>query len=152
MKLLKQRFTQWYNRRNDRKGTLWEERFKSVLVEGRRESLAAVAAYIDLNQVRARLVEDPKDFRWCGYGASVAGQRAPKEGIAAILNAGQGKEATLTEALALYRMWIFGEGMIERINAEGEPQVRPGIHPERVREALARKGKLTGGKDWSHRR
>jgi REP element-mobilizing transposase RayT len=34
MKELKQRFTQWYNRRMGRKGTLWEERFKSVLVEG----------------------------------------------------------------------------------------------------------------------
>ncbi len=34
MKLLKQRFTQWYNGRTAPKGTLWEERLKSVLVEG----------------------------------------------------------------------------------------------------------------------
>ena len=34
MKLLKQRFTQWFNHERGRKGTLWEERFKSVLVEG----------------------------------------------------------------------------------------------------------------------
>jgi REP element-mobilizing transposase RayT len=34
MKLLKQRFSQWYNRRKGRRGTLWEERFRSVLVEG----------------------------------------------------------------------------------------------------------------------
>ena len=33
MKLLKQRFTQWFNQKQGRKGTLWEERFKSVLVE-----------------------------------------------------------------------------------------------------------------------
>jgi hypothetical protein len=34
MKELKQRFGQWYNRRNGRKGTLWEERYKSALIEG----------------------------------------------------------------------------------------------------------------------
>jgi hypothetical protein len=44
MKLLKQRFTQWFNRRRGRKGTLWEERFKSVLVEGAGPALSAMPA------------------------------------------------------------------------------------------------------------
>jgi len=73
MKTLKQRFTQGYNRRHGRKGTLWEERFKSVLVEGQGRSLATVAAYIDLNAVRAHLAADPKDYRFCGYGEAVSG-------------------------------------------------------------------------------
>ena len=73
MKSLKGRFTQWYNRLNGRKGTLWEERFKSVLVEGVGRGLATMAAYIDLNPVRAGLVEDPKDYRWCGYGEALGG-------------------------------------------------------------------------------
>lgn len=47
MKLLKQRYTQWHNRRHQRTGTLWEERFKSVLVEGAGHVLATMAAYID---------------------------------------------------------------------------------------------------------
>ena len=35
MKTLKQRFSIWYNRNHDKRlGTLWTERFKSVLVEG----------------------------------------------------------------------------------------------------------------------
>lgn len=34
MKEVKQKFSQWYNLRNDRRATLWEERYKSVLVEG----------------------------------------------------------------------------------------------------------------------
>ena len=33
MKELKQRFSRWFNRRHDRFGTLWAERFKSVIVE-----------------------------------------------------------------------------------------------------------------------
>ncbi len=48
-----QRFSQWFNRRHDRVGRLWESRFKSVLLEGSRETLIKVAAYVDLNAVRA---------------------------------------------------------------------------------------------------
>jgi len=65
MKTLKQRFTQWYNRRNGRRGTLWEDRFKSVLVEGGR-AFAAIAAYIEYNPVRAGLVLRPEEYRWSG--------------------------------------------------------------------------------------
>jgi len=49
MKELKQRFSQWYNRSKGRKGTLWEERYKSVLVEGDEKALMTVAAHIELN-------------------------------------------------------------------------------------------------------
>ena len=73
MKTLKQRFSIWYNRNHDkRRGTLWMERFKSVLVEGKGNPLQTMAAYIDLNPVRAGLVEDPKDYRFCGYAEAVA--------------------------------------------------------------------------------
>lgn len=43
---------------------MWEDRFRSVLVEGRGHALRTMAAYIDLNPVRAGLCEDPKDYRW----------------------------------------------------------------------------------------
>ena len=44
---IKQRFSQWYNLRTKRNGPLWEDRFKSVLVQGEPGVLAIVAAYID---------------------------------------------------------------------------------------------------------
>ena len=81
MKLLKQRFTQWFNQQWGRKGTLWEERFKSVLVEGAGEVLATMAAYIDLNPVRAGIVKDPADYRWCGYAEATAGSRRAQRGL-----------------------------------------------------------------------
>lgn len=56
MKAVKQRFSVWYNRSHQRYGTLWAERFKSVLVEGKGNPLQTMAAYIDLNPVRAGLV------------------------------------------------------------------------------------------------
>ena len=73
MKTLKQKFTGWFNRQSGRQGTLWERRFKSVLVEGSWGCLLKVAAYIDLNSVRAGMVDDPKDYRWSGYAQAVAG-------------------------------------------------------------------------------
>ena len=83
---LKGRFTQWFNRRHQRYGTLWAERFKSVLLEGGR-AVAALAAYIDLNPVRAGLCADPKEYRYCGYAEAVAkGSAVAHEGIRIILD------------------------------------------------------------------
>ena len=74
MKTLLQRFTRWFNRTHERCGTLWEQRYKSVIVES---GVAArtMAAYIDLNPVRAGMVKDPADYRWSSYGEAVGGGR-----------------------------------------------------------------------------
>jgi REP element-mobilizing transposase RayT len=80
MKIVKQRFTQWFNKKHARRGTLWEDRFKSTLVEDG-HAARVVAGYIDLNPVRAALVRDPKDYRWCSYGEAVAGTKAAREGL-----------------------------------------------------------------------
>ncbi len=72
MKTLLQRFTRWFNRTHRRSGTLWEERYNSVIVES---GIAArtMAAYIDLNPVRAGMVTDPADYRWSSYGEAIGG-------------------------------------------------------------------------------
>lgn len=72
MKTLLQRFTRWFNRTHQRSGTLWEQRYKSVIVES---GIAArtMAAYIDLNPVRAGMVADPAEYRWSSYGEAVGG-------------------------------------------------------------------------------
>jgi REP element-mobilizing transposase RayT len=72
MKTLLQRFTRWFNRTHKRSGTLWEERYKSVIVES---GVAArtMAAYIDLNPVRAGMASDPAGYRWSSYGEAVGG-------------------------------------------------------------------------------
>lgn len=82
MKELKQRFTKWFNKQHGRFGTLWSERFKSVIVEDEPSVVSKVAAYIDLNPVRAGLVSDPKDYRWCGYAEAAAGDRDARRGLA----------------------------------------------------------------------
>lgn len=106
MKALKQRFSVWYNRSHRRYGTLWAERFKSVLVEGRGNPLQTMAAYIDLNPVRAGLVEDPKDYRFCGYAEAVAGVAVATRGLIHIWSDHGAKQ--VDSALQAHRMLIFG--------------------------------------------
>jgi putative transposase len=72
MKSLLERFTKWFNRTHSRSGTLWEDRFKSVIVESG-AAARTMAAYIDLNPVRAGMVKDPADYRWSSYGEAVGG-------------------------------------------------------------------------------
>lgn len=144
MKLLKQRFTQWYNGRTDRKGTLWEDRFRSVLVEGAGVGLGAMAAYIDLNPVRAGLVKDPKEYRWSGYGAAVAGRRRAKEGLQLVVKGLlHGQEEGLGKSLEIYRMQVYREGNEEReaLGEDGRP-VRGALKREEVLGVLKAKGRL----------
>jgi REP element-mobilizing transposase RayT len=72
MKSLLERFTKWFNHAHTRSGTLWEDRFKSVIVESG-TAARTMAAYIDLNPVRAGMVEDPAEYRWSSYGEAVGG-------------------------------------------------------------------------------
>lgn len=120
MKLLKQRFSVWFNRTHNRYGTLWAERFKSVLVEPKDKVVETMAAYIDLNAVRAGLVSDPKDYRFCGYGEAVAGGEAARHGLSAFLS-GE-KPRTWEQVQADYRLTLFGVGSGAR---PGEGTVSP---------------------------
>jgi putative transposase len=140
MKTLKQRFTQWFNKRHQRKGTLWEERFRSSLIEGSAQALHMVAAYIDLNPVRAGIVEDPKDYRWSGYGEAVGGGRAARVAFQELMARGSGRGAEA--ALAAYRVLLFGIGGEEGVREDGTP-IRRGFDRERVRAELARGGRLS---------
>jgi len=111
MKLVKQRFSIWYNKSYQRFGTLWAERFKSVLVEAKAEPLLTMAAYIDLNSVRAGITADPKNYRFCGYAEAVAGNKAAQAGICLMLG-GRG----WAEVQSQYREMLFGTGAGEREN------------------------------------
>lgn len=112
MKTLKQRFSLWYNHTHERFGTLWAERFKSVLVEGEGNPLQTMAAYIDLNPVRAGLVEDPKDYRFCGYAEAVAGRKKALAGLQLVWSVFDPVGAGT--ALAAHRMLLFGKGVDPR--------------------------------------
>jgi REP element-mobilizing transposase RayT len=138
MKTLKQRFSIWFNQNHGRFGTLWAERFKSVLVEGHGFALQTMAAYIDLNPVRAGLVEDPKDYRFCGYAEAVAGAAPAVQGLQRIWSA-HGGPVDGAGALREHRMLLFGKGASPdaggRITEEAALQVlkrQGGVLPKSV--------------------
>ena len=117
MKTLLQRFTRWHNREHDRCGNLWEETFKSVVVE---DGLASrtMAAYIDLNPVRAGMVQDPAEYRWSSYGEAMgatgrSGAKA-KAGLVRAIMADKGWEADARhwagKVSKAYRMLLLQEG------------------------------------------
>jgi len=134
LKTLKQRFTMWYNATHGRFGTLWAERFKSMLVEDDGFALSTVAAYIDLTPVRAKIVEDPKDYRFCGYAEALGeGSEGIRAGLSSILH---GLE--WTALLETYRTILFGKG--GRAKADGSDA--GAIPAEQARQVLAQGGRL----------
>lgn len=131
MKLVKQRFATWFNKAHHRYGTLFAERFKSVLIEPQTRAIETVALYIDLNCVRAGLVADPKDYRFCGYGEAVAGSRAARLGLQVIV----GPDQTWTQVQSHYRTALFGTGMTPKFNAQT-------LSAAAFEKVLKRKGRL----------
>lgn len=69
MKSLGQRYVQYVNRTYRRSGTLWEGRFRSCLTQ-EEDYLLACQRYIELNPVRANMVEHPAEYRWSSYRAN----------------------------------------------------------------------------------
>ena len=130
-KVLKQGFSSWYNRRHNRRGTLWMERFKSVLVEDSLEARRIMATYIDLNPVRAEMVEDPKNYRHCGYGAAMGGDERCRRGIMEVTGISDWKKAA-----AAYRLYLMERGQIQSRGKTGS------ITRELRLETLQREGHL----------
>jgi putative transposase len=141
VKEVKERFSRWFNKRRGRRGTLWMDRFKSVLVEGQGEALRTMAAYIDLNPVRAGLVKDPKDYRWCGYAEALGGSRRAQRGLCKAI--GKPVDGWQTAGAAeAYRCILFDEGR-EVKDAQNEIVVERGVSGESARAVLAERGKLS---------
>jgi len=73
MRDLGRRYVPYFNRRHERTGTLWEGRFRSCLAESARYVLACYR-YIELNPVRADMVNHPSDYSWSSHAVN-SGER-----------------------------------------------------------------------------
>lgn len=148
LKDLKQRVTLYMNKRLKRTGTLWEGRYKSVLIEDREKALMTVAAYIDLNPVRAGLVDKPEAYRWSGYAEAVSGGRGA-------VKARSGLGGLLSESLQdsdyrgdwrrtqrRYRVLLFGEGIEQSADSHAGGAVRKGFSEGAVEAVMASRGEL----------
>ena len=69
MRQLNGTYTQWYNRRHQSVGHLFQGRFKSIIVE-KESYLLELCRYVVLNPTRAGMTGDPRTWRWSSYGAT----------------------------------------------------------------------------------
>jgi len=162
VKEVKERFSRWYNRKHERIGTLWSGRFKSVLVEDG-VALRAMAAYIDLNPVRAGIVEDPKDYRWCGYAEAVGGSRQARRGLCLVmdmpLDTWEDRRNQRTGEMergsgAWYRCWLMLDGKQVKENDGTQAnyvKIRKGVPSQMADEALQNQGMLPPAELVLHR-
>ncbi len=144
-KTLKETYSMSYNFRHAHVGTIWGSRFKSILLSPDYKTLMTVGSYIDLNPVRAEIVENPGAYRWSGYGTAIRGNVLSRNGICSMVAAAYiRREVPFETALQVYESAI--EGFIEQPSKEEfeskekitqEKHKASREHPEFVLEKVA---------------
>lgn len=131
-KTFKETYSQDYNRRHDNTGTIWEGRFKSILLEGSWRVLMTVAAYIHLNPVRAGVVVEAEAATNTGYGAACAGDPMAQQGLVSLVRRFMDAGTTGWESVRE----IFQEAMDGALAkdavlafSEASPSASPGTAP-----------------------
>ena len=76
MQSLGRRYVRAINARRRRTGTLWEGRYRAAPIDSE-AYLLRCCRYIELNPVRARMVERPRDYRWSSYRCHALGAGDP---------------------------------------------------------------------------
>jgi putative transposase len=109
---IKAGFARYYNRRHNRRGYFWGDRFKSVIVE-KGETLINCLAYIDLNPLRAGLVDRPEEYRWNSLGYHI--QTGNKDNFLS-LDFGLQEFGILDtkELVRGYRRYVYEAGAVDR--------------------------------------
>jgi len=67
-------YTQRFNRRHRRDGSLFRGRYKAIVVDAD-EYLLAVVRYIHLNPVGGRLARQPEEYMWSSHGEYLSGSK-----------------------------------------------------------------------------
>lgn len=87
MRHLQQLFTTWYNRSRvvRRRGSLWADRYKNTILESG-FAVWSCWSYIENNPVRAGMVDDAANYRFCSHGKwRQSGQHPFQENVTEIL-------------------------------------------------------------------
>lgn len=116
-------YVQSFNRRHRRSGTLWQGRFKSCVVETERY-LMTLYRYIELNPVRAAMVERPKPHRWSSVHANLGLLKDPLVAPHSQYLALDPDTAIRTEA---YRAWLHAG-----VSDDDLQRIRAHLQQERV--------------------
>jgi hypothetical protein len=113
-------FARYYNRRHNRRGYFWGDRFKSVIVE-KGETLVNCLAYIDLNPLRAGLVNRPEDYRWNSLGYHVQTNNRDNF-LSTDFGLKEFNVKSEKERIRRYRRYVYEAGALDRPE-KGKPKV-----------------------------
>ena len=159
MQALGRSYVRYFNNRHARTGTLWEGRYRGTVLQAEQWLLPTMVS-MDLNPVRAGLVQQALDWPWSSY-AHNAGMRSdplisPHAVFWALGNTPFARDAAYTKAVevglgsyaqeqishAALRGWALGEpGFIEKLQQKTERRVkrekagRPSSRTDSVRES-----------------
>ncbi|MDP2804818.1 MAG: transposase, partial [Gallionellaceae bacterium] len=123
MQSIGRRYVQYINRSYHRTGSLWEGRFKSSLVQAE-EYMLTCMRYIELNPVRANMVNDPAQYRWSSYRHNGLGQVDERIAPHSLyLSLGKDDAIRQTEYRGLFRSQLDDEALadIRLALAQGQP-------------------------------
>jgi hypothetical protein len=110
--LAEARIAQEFNQRKSRVGAFWGDRYQATAVESGGHFLKCLL-YIDLNAVRAGIVEHPRQWRFCGYNEIMRQkQRYTLVNMVRLLE--------LVEIRSREEFWRFYTGLIDRSIADGD--------------------------------
>lgn len=73
MQALGRRYVRYINTKYNRTGTLWEGRFKSCLIDSEKYLITCMQ-YIEMNPVRACMVQHPGEYLWSSYQHNAQGK------------------------------------------------------------------------------
>jgi len=74
MNVINLSYAQHYKHKYGYIGHLWQDRYKSIIIS-KDEYLLSCGSYVELNPLRAKVVEDPKDYTWSSYQVYAYGKR-----------------------------------------------------------------------------
>ena len=144
VKDIKQNFSRYYNKKHNRKGYFWADRFKSLIVEEGR-TLVNLLAYVDLNPIRAGIVKKPEDYRWCSLGYHF--QTVNKDNLLSVdFGMKEWDEFDLQEIVRKYREFVYETGAVDRdqkSEVSGQPREKKGIDPKIVEKERKKKYKVS---------
>jgi len=150
MKWMNGKYAQWFNRKYQRCGHLFQGRFKGFLVE-KQSYLLTLIQYVALNPVRAGMVERPEQYPWSSYRATAGFETAPpwlttewaltpfgldlitqQQGYREYVDAGVGIERSPLDD-AIGQLFLGTQGWLEKMRGLVEEKLRCTEHPAEQR-------------------
>lgn len=112
MREIKVGFARYYNRRHNRREYFWGDRFKSVIVD-KGETLINCLAYIDLNPLRAGMVDRPEEYRWNSLGYHLQTENKDQF-LSTDFGLKEFSVRSKKERIRLYRRYVYEAGALNR--------------------------------------